>query len=87
MRLSELKGLQTTEALEADRERLTERWREERPWMPMAFWALTSEEAQRGGLMGESGDAMLPERDESDADTEDAGADPGGDGDRRLRGR
>jgi tetratricopeptide (TPR) repeat protein len=73
---------------DAELEHLERRHRATYPWVPLGLWILVDDPAaDDGGLMRDSGDGMLPAPDETDARTEEAGADPRGDGDRRLRGR
>ena len=73
---------------DAELEHLQRRHRATYPWVPLGLWILVDDPAtDPEGLMEESGDAMLRAPDATDPDTSDSGADPGGDGDRRLRGR
>ncbi len=56
---------------DAELEHLQRRHRETYPWVPLGLWILVREPgAEPGGLMGESGDAMLPAPDEAGTDTQ-----------------
>ncbi len=87
-RIVALEAEAATLSRDAELEHLRRRHRSTYPWVPLGLWILVDDPAADAeGLMGESSDAMLRAPDGTDEDTSDSGPDPGGDGDRRLRGR